>query len=87
MLAVLGYQIVNYWLPLLRGAVAYLRLRLRSATASLRETSTPQSGRQLPPAFTENTIPIHQKFIYPNGPWFFRHETLCCRSGHAQASR
>ena len=28
-LAVLGYRIVNYWLPLLPGAVAYLRLRLR----------------------------------------------------------
>ena len=27
-LAVLGYRIVNYWLPLLPGAVAYLRLRL-----------------------------------------------------------
>jgi uncharacterized protein (TIRG00374 family) len=26
--AVLGYRIVNYWLPLLPGAVAYLRLRL-----------------------------------------------------------
>jgi uncharacterized protein (TIRG00374 family) len=28
-LAVLGYRLVNYWLPLLPGAVAYLRLRLR----------------------------------------------------------
>jgi hypothetical protein len=28
-LAVLGYRIVNYWLPLLPGAIAYLRLRLR----------------------------------------------------------
>jgi len=27
-LAVLGYRIVNYWLPLIPGAVAYLRLRL-----------------------------------------------------------
>jgi uncharacterized protein (TIRG00374 family) len=27
-LAVLGYRIVNYWLPLLPGAAAYLRLRL-----------------------------------------------------------
>jgi len=27
-LAVLGYQIVNYWLPLIPGAIAYLRLRL-----------------------------------------------------------
>ena len=30
-LAVLGYRIVNYWLPLLPGAVAYLRLRLRKS--------------------------------------------------------
>lgn len=29
-LAVLGYRVVNYWLPLLPGAVAYLRLRLSS---------------------------------------------------------
>ena len=28
-LAVLGYRVVNYWLPLLPGALAYLRLRLR----------------------------------------------------------
>lgn len=27
-LAVLGYRVVNYWLPLLPGGVAYLRLRL-----------------------------------------------------------
>jgi uncharacterized protein (TIRG00374 family) len=30
-LAVLGYRIVNYWLPLLPGAVAYLRLRLQAS--------------------------------------------------------
>ena len=30
-LAVLGYRIVNYWLPLLPGAVAYLRLRLQGS--------------------------------------------------------
>jgi hypothetical protein len=29
-LAVLGYRIVNYWLPLVPGAIAYIRLRLRS---------------------------------------------------------
>ncbi len=29
-LAVLGYRIVNYWLPLIPGAIAYIRLRLRS---------------------------------------------------------
>jgi uncharacterized membrane protein YbhN (UPF0104 family) len=28
-LAVLGYRIANYWLPLLPGAIADLRLRLR----------------------------------------------------------
>lgn len=28
-LAVLGYRVVNYWLPLLPGALAYLQLRLR----------------------------------------------------------
>ncbi len=28
-LAVLGYRLVNYWLPLLPGALAYLDLRLR----------------------------------------------------------
>ena len=31
-LAVLGYRIANYWLPLIPGAVAYLRLRLRRGT-------------------------------------------------------
>lgn len=31
-LAVLGYRIVNYWLPLIPGAIAYIRLRLRRAT-------------------------------------------------------
>ena len=32
-LAVLGYRIVSYWLPLIPGAVAYLRLRLRRGAA------------------------------------------------------
>jgi uncharacterized membrane protein YbhN (UPF0104 family) len=44
-LAVLGYRIVNYWLPLLPGAVAYLRLRLRSATTGSKEPPTPQTSR------------------------------------------
>jgi uncharacterized protein (TIRG00374 family) len=30
-LAVLGYRVVNYWLPLIPGAIAYLRIRLGSA--------------------------------------------------------
>jgi uncharacterized membrane protein YbhN (UPF0104 family) len=36
-LAVLGYRIVNFWLPLLPGAVAYLRLRLRQGAGGERK--------------------------------------------------
>src|SRR5262249_40610182 len=32
-LAVVGYRIVNYWLPLVPGTIAYLRLRLSPAKA------------------------------------------------------
>jgi len=32
-LAVLGYRLINYWLPLLPGAVAYLHLRFRPNAA------------------------------------------------------
>ena len=39
-IAVLGYRVVNYWLPLLPGAVAYLRLRL----------SLNAAGKERPPA-------------------------------------
>ena len=42
-LAVLGYRIVNYWLPLPPGAVAYLRLRLRpSADGKGKAKESPQ---------------------------------------------
>ena len=37
-LAVLGYRIANYWLPLLPGAVAYLRLKLRPGKSKLFRT-------------------------------------------------
>jgi uncharacterized protein (TIRG00374 family) len=37
-LAVLGYRIVNYWLPLIPGAVAYLRLRLRAGPGGRQES-------------------------------------------------
>ena len=36
-LAVLGYRIANYWLPLIPGAIAYLRLRLRPGADSKRQ--------------------------------------------------
>lgn len=42
-LAVLGYRIISYWLPLVPGAIAYIRLRLRSATGGPREPSTPSA--------------------------------------------
>jgi uncharacterized protein (TIRG00374 family) len=40
-LAVLGYRIANYWLPLIPGAVAYVRLRLRSAGRDTTNPATP----------------------------------------------
>ena len=43
-LAVLGYRIVNYWLPLLPGAVAYLRLRLSLKAAGKAKPSRPPAG-------------------------------------------
>jgi uncharacterized protein (TIRG00374 family) len=43
-LAVLGYRLVNYWLPLVPGAVAYLRLRLSHKKADSAPLSTTSSG-------------------------------------------
>ncbi len=47
-LAVLGYRIVNYWLPLLPGGIAYLRLRLRPGAGGRRKgngkPAAPQAG-------------------------------------------
>jgi uncharacterized membrane protein YbhN (UPF0104 family) len=47
-LAVLGYRIVNYWLPLIPGAIAYIRLRLRRAADGNRKgngkPAAPQAG-------------------------------------------
>jgi uncharacterized membrane protein YbhN (UPF0104 family) len=44
-LAVLGYRIINYWLPLIPGGIAYLRLRLRQAA----------HGKPKPPAAQSST--------------------------------
>ena len=47
-LAVLGYRIVNYWLPLIPGAIAYIRLRLRPGADGKRKgngkPAAPQAG-------------------------------------------
>jgi len=47
-LAVLGYRLVNYWLPLPAGAVAYLRLKLGAGSG--RGTSAPSPAGQPAPA-------------------------------------
>jgi uncharacterized protein (TIRG00374 family) len=43
-LAVLGYRLVNYWLPLLPGGVAYLRLRLTLKKAGRAKAPRPPPG-------------------------------------------
>jgi uncharacterized protein (TIRG00374 family) len=43
-LAVLGYRIVNYWLPLLPGAVAYFRLRLSPKAIDEKKSSVTSAG-------------------------------------------
>jgi uncharacterized membrane protein YbhN (UPF0104 family) len=43
-LAVLGYRIVNYWLPLVPGAIAYIRLRLRRTANGKTKPATAQPG-------------------------------------------
>jgi uncharacterized membrane protein YbhN (UPF0104 family) len=43
-LAVLGYRIVNYWLPLVPGAIAYIRLRLRRAPDGKTKPAAAPSG-------------------------------------------
>jgi uncharacterized protein (TIRG00374 family) len=45
-IAVLGYRVVNYWLPLLPGAVAYLRLRLSLNAAGKARSSARASWRR-----------------------------------------
>jgi len=48
-IAVLGYRVINYWLPLLPGAVAYLRLRL-SLNAADKAKAAGQAKPDAPPA-------------------------------------
>jgi hypothetical protein len=43
-LAVLGYRIVNYWLPLLPGAMAYFRLRLSPKAIDEKKSSVTSAG-------------------------------------------
>jgi uncharacterized protein (TIRG00374 family) len=47
-LAVLGYRVVNYWLPLLPGAAAYLRLRLHLHAANKAGSSPAPPSRAEP---------------------------------------
>jgi uncharacterized protein (TIRG00374 family) len=43
-IAVLGYRVVNHWLPLLPGALAYLRLRLSPGAAGKAKPPVPSAG-------------------------------------------
>ena len=45
-LAVLGYRLVNYWLPLLPGAIAYLHLRLRPRPAGTANSAATARGKR-----------------------------------------
>ena len=58
-LAVLGYRLVNYWLPLLPGGVAYLRLRLTLNAASRPKSPAPPARRKSssPPAGQNSPTP------------------------------
>ena len=47
-LAVIGYRIVEYWLPLIPGAIAYLRLRLRRGAANQAKPATSQESGPAP---------------------------------------
>ena len=40
----LGYRLVNYWLPLLPGALAYLHLRLRPNAARKAKSAVTARG-------------------------------------------
>jgi hypothetical protein len=60
--------------------------------SQLTETPARENPRRRGQPIT--AVRIHQKYClyspkihFPNEPWFIHHETLCCRSGHAQASR
>jgi uncharacterized protein (TIRG00374 family) len=44
-LAVLGYRIINYWLPLIPGAIAYIRLRLHRAANVKAKPATAHPGQ------------------------------------------
>ena len=43
--ASVGYRIVNYWLPLIPGTVAHIRLRLRQAAHGKTKPETAKSDR------------------------------------------
>ena len=43
-LAVLGYRIANYWLPLIPGAIAFIRLRLRRGNSGKAKPTATPSG-------------------------------------------
>jgi len=66
-LAVVGYRIVNYWLPLLPGAVAYLRLRLSPAKAGRAKPPAPRAAKLPAPPAAKPPVPPPAKPSAPPG--------------------
>ena len=64
-LAVLGYRVINYWLPLLPGAAAYLRLRLSQKTGKRAKPATAPPGNQKPSPICLSPPDIGQRQRFP----------------------
>jgi hypothetical protein len=60
-LAVLGYRIVNFWLLLIPGTIAYLRLRLRRA-ANGKQSPRPRSPTRRP---RNISLPCTSRLTHP----------------------
>ena len=70
-LAVLGYRVVNYWLPLIPGAIAYLRIRLKyGKTKNLAERAGVNAPRKVP------AQPSHSAGQYHHSPCRFYRDAI-----------
>ena len=79
-LAVLGYRVVNYWLPLIPGAIAYLRIRLRSA-----KTKNEPNGPELTPPGKFLPGPSHRAGQYHHSPCRFYRIAIIGQHGNARS--
>jgi uncharacterized protein (TIRG00374 family) len=76
-LAVLGYRVVNYWLPLIPGAIAYARIRLRSPkTKKLAKRSGVNASRKA------SARPRHSARQYHHSPCRFYRRAITRQHGN-----